>query len=92
MSRPEARIEFLLIGTERTLIEVKRQTSPGSVDEKLALVWLNAVANRPTYRFVLIMDGDGVRPHVRRWIEAKAAAEDGFEMLRSEGFKVWLGV
>lgn len=58
----EARIEFLFYLAGKTyLIEAKRQTSPGSVYEKLAFVRLNALHNGDRHHFVLVMDGDGFR-------------------------------
>ena len=88
----EARVEFMLyLGGETYLIEAKRQTSSGSVDEKLAFVRLNALHNRDRHRFVLVMEGDGFREGARRWIEHEAASDDRFDVLTTlDGFRIWL--
>ena len=88
----EARVEFMLyLGDETYLIEAKRQTSSGSVDEKLAFVRLNALHNRDLHRFVLVLDGDGFREGARRWIEREAASDDRFDVLTTlDGFRIWL--
>ena len=88
----EARVEFMLYLDGQTyLIEAKRQTSSGSVDEKLAYVRLNALHNRDRHRFVLVMVGDGFREGARRWIESEAAADDRFEVFSTlNGFRLWL--
>ncbi|MEZ5838890.1 MAG: PD-(D/E)XK nuclease superfamily protein [Hyphomicrobiales bacterium] len=89
----EARIEFMLaIGGRRYLVETKRMASPGSVDEKLPYVWLNALANRTGYDFILVMDGDGWKSEARAWIERKARTDDHFTVLGLEGFKIWLAL
>ncbi|WP_156953320.1 PD-(D/E)XK nuclease superfamily protein [Afifella pfennigii] len=87
----DARIEFLLaIGARRYLVETKRMSVSGSVDEKLPFVWLNALENQPEYDFVLVLDGEGWKPEARRWVEAKARADERFTVLGVEGFKIWL--
>ena len=68
-----ARIEFLLfLGGNSYLIETKRMSVSGSVDEKLPFVWENAKLNQPDHHFLVVMDGDGWKPEARSWINAKA--------------------
>lgn len=84
-------IEFLLIvGERQILLEVKRQTASGSVDEKLPYVFANARANWPEREFVLVLDGDGWREGAVAWIRARAAEVQGFTVLSPEEFGPWL--
>jgi hypothetical protein len=84
-------IEFLLIlGERQILIETKRQTAAGSVDEKLPFVFANARHNWPDREFVFVMDGHGWREGAEAWIRARAAETEGFTVLRAEDFPAWL--
>jgi PD-(D/E)XK nuclease superfamily domain len=87
-----ARIEFLLLHQGRQiLIEVKRQRSPGSTDEKLPYVYENALANLALGReFVLIMEGEGWRPGAITWIKTKAAETENFTVFRPPQFYQWI--
>ena len=88
-----ARIEFLLfLNGASYLIETKRMSVSGSVDEKLPLVWLNAKHNQRDHQFLLIVDGDGWKPEARAWIEARARSYEGFDVMGVEGFKIWLSL
>ncbi len=82
----------MFLGGRKYLIETKRQSVAGSVDEKLPYVFLNARENYPEFDFVLVLDGNGWKPGARKWVETKAAAYDGFDVLSIEGFKIWLGI
>lgn len=85
------RIEFLLIlGERQILVEAKRQSSSGSVDEKLPYVFLNALENMPEREFVFVMDGEGWREGARAWIEARAAETPGFTVLAPDELSAWL--
>lgn len=90
----EARVEFTLdLGGDTYLTEAKRQTSPGSVNEKLAFARLNALHNRDRRRFVLFMDGDGFREGARRWIEREPAADERFDVFSTlNGLRLGLEV
>lgn len=84
-------IEFLLLMDDRQiLIEAKRQSRSGSVDEKLPFVYLNALANLPDSEFVLVMDGEGWRRGARDWIEARAAETPGFTVMAPDALASWL--
>ena len=86
-----ANIEFLLIlGPRQILIETKRQTAAGSVDEKLPFVFANARHNWPAREFVFVMDGHGWRGGAEAWIRARANETEGFTVLRAEEFPAWL--
>ncbi|NOX82854.1 MAG: hypothetical protein GXP06_07690 [Alphaproteobacteria bacterium] len=87
-----ARIEFLLLHQGRQiLIEVKRQRSPGSTDEKLPYVYENALANLALGReFVLIVEGEGWRPGAITWIKTKAAETKNFTVFHPPQFYQWI--
>lgn len=86
-----ARMEFLIIAGERQiLMEAKRQTVSGSVDEKLPYIYQNALAALPDREFVLVMEGEGWKDGAVAWIEARAAETEGFTVLRPERVDAWL--
>lgn len=86
-----ARIEFLILHNGRQiLVETKRQNVAGSVDEKLAYVYLNAVKNIPDRDYILVMDGDGWKPEAKRWILDKATQTPGFYVLSPTDFFAWI--
>lgn len=87
----DARIEFILsLGGKCYLIETKRQTVGGSIDEKMPYVFLNAQLNIDRFGFILVLEGQGMKPEARKWIETQARDLEGFEVLSFEGFKIWL--
>ena len=87
-----ARIEFLLLlPGRRILIEVKRQNTSGSTDEKLPYVYANAELNISFgQEFVLIMDGEGWKPGARDWIAGKDRENDSFTVFTPDEFLVWV--
>lgn len=86
-----ARIEFLIIlGDRQILVETKRQRVPGSVDEKLPYVYLNALNNLPEREFILIVEGNGFKPGAIDWINARAGETDGFSVLAPDELVEWL--
>ncbi len=86
-----AYVEFLLLfGDRRIMIEAKRQSRSGSVDEKLPFVFFTALAALPEREFVLVMDGQGWREGARDWIEARAAETPGFTVLAPDALADWL--
>ena len=87
-----ARIEFLLLLPDRRiLIEVKRQRTSGSTDEKLPYVYANAELNIEFgHEFFLIMDGDGWKPGAVKWTRDRAAENDNFSVYTPEEFFAWL--
>lgn len=86
-----AKIEFRIILNDRQiLVETKRQRVPGSVDEKLPYVFLNARHNLPELEFVLILDGEGFKPGAITWIKAQAAQTPGFNVLAPGELVEWL--
>ncbi len=86
-----ARIEFLIIAGERQiLVETKRQNVPGSVDEKLPYVYLNALANIPEREFALVLDGTGWKQDAVKWVRARAAETDGFDVFTPDTFSAWI--
>ena len=88
-----ARIEFLIIlGDRQILVETKRQRVPGSVDEKLPFVYLNALNNLPEREFILVLDGDGFKPQAIDWIKARARETDGFSVLGPDELVEWLAL
>jgi len=87
----KAKIEFLiLLGTRQILVEAKRQRVPGSVDEKLAYVYLNALNAIPEREFVLVVEGEGFKPEALAWIRAKARETLGFTVLGPDELIDWL--
>jgi hypothetical protein len=87
-----ARIEFLLlVPGQRILIEVKRQRTSGSTDEKLPYVYANAELNIGFgQEFVLIMDGDGWKDGAVRWIRERDAENESFSVFTPDEFSQWL--
>ena len=86
-----AKIEFLvIINNRQILVEAKRQMVAGSVDEKLAYVYLNAVHNIPNRDYVLVMEGHGFKPEAQDWIRRMARSTDGFTVLTFSDFDDWL--
>lgn len=86
-------IEFLLIdGAREILVEAKRQTSSGSVDEKFPFIYHNALLNIEEHgrEFVFVMDGEGSREGARDWIRARAAQTPGFTVLGPDELADWL--
>lgn len=88
-----ARMEFLLLNMgKQYLIEVKRQRSKGSTDEKLPYVFSNALENLKIGRqYILIMDGDGWKSGAVDWINNKAKLTDGFYVMSPNEFLEWIG-
>jgi len=86
-----AKIEFLIIlGDRQILVESKRQSVPGSVDEKLPYVYLNALNNLPEREFVLVIEGNGFKPGAINWVSEKANETEGFSVLRPDELIDWL--
>lgn len=87
-----ARIEFLrLLPGRRILIEVKRQRTSGSTDEKLPYVFANAELNIGFgQEYILIMDGDGWKTGAIKWIQEKSNSTEKFTVFRPEQFFAWL--
>lgn len=86
-----AKVEFLIIlGDRQILVETKRQRVPGSVDEKLPYVYLNALNNLPEREFILIVEGTGFKPGAIDWINARAGETDGFSVLAPDELVEWL--
>ncbi len=88
-------IEFLLIDGEREiLVEAKRQTSSGSVDEKFPFIYHNALLNIEEHgrEFVFVMDGEGSREGARAWIMERATQTPGFTVLGPDELAGWLSL
>lgn len=87
-----ARMEFLLLDDGRQyLIEVKRQRTAGSTDEKLPYVFANALENIAIDReFILIMEGNGWKAGAVAWIQNKAKITKGFYVMSPESFRQWV--
>lgn len=68
----KGKTEFLLISKKYNLqirIECKWQQTPGSVDEKLPYLYLNAIEAMPEKTILLIVDGDGWKKGSIQWLE-----------------------
>lgn len=68
--------EFLLLSEQydlKTRIECKWQQKAGSVDEKLAYVYLSCIEAIPEDNVIILIDGDGFRDGAIKWL--KDAAE-----------------
>lgn len=50
-------------------IECKWQQSPGSVDEKLPYLYLNAVEKYPEQDIIILLDGGGYKAGAKAWLE-----------------------
>jgi len=85
-------MEFLLLHRQaQYLIETKRQSVPGSVDEKYPYIVENAKSNIGQGReYVLVLDGDGPKPGAIKWIRQQAADIDGFHVFDRKEFVLWL--
>lgn len=77
--------EFLLVSKKynlRVRIECKWQQSPGSVDEKLPYLYLNAIEQMPESEIIILIDGKGWKSGAITWLrnavsEKKYATEEG---------------
>lgn len=96
----KGRTEFLLLSKSRGLrvrIEAKWQSSPGSVDEKLPYLYLNALKAMPETTVFIVIDGPGWRPGGLAWLR-RAAAGDVFgtdpdrdvRIMTLEEFQSWV--
>ncbi|MEO0924091.1 MAG: PD-(D/E)XK nuclease superfamily protein [Pseudomonadota bacterium] len=87
-----ARIEFLMfVKGRRILIEVKRQRTSGSTDEKLPYVFANAKLNIGFgQEFILIMDGAGWKAGAQSWINDRAEETEGLTVFKPASFFQWL--
>lgn len=68
----KGRTEFLLLSASRDLrirIEAKWQSSPGSVDEKLPYLYLNALQSMPEPVVFIVIDGPGWRAGGLEWLK-----------------------
>ncbi len=89
--KQRSRIEFLLlVGQRQILLEVKRNTIGGSVDEKLPFVYLTAKSVYPGYEYVLVMAGKGWHQDARNWIYEKARQTPGFTVVTPQEFLEWV--
>lgn len=62
------RSDFLIKNKgKNTRVEVRFQSSNGSVDEKMPCLLLNAM-QFPEKHVILVVDGDGYRPGAREWL------------------------
>ncbi len=62
--------EFVLFYKDKSIrIECKHQVSSGSVDEKFAYLYLNAVMSYPENNVLLLVDGGGYRAGARQWLQ-----------------------
>lgn len=57
-------------------IECRFQQSPGSVDEKMPYLLMNAREAMPEQEIWLIIDGGGARKHALEWIQKQAKRTD----------------
>lgn len=74
----QGRTEFLLKSERLGLkirIEAKWQQTPGSTDEKLPYLYLNAIEAMPERHVIIVIDGDGWRPQALGWLRHAAAAK-----------------
>jgi hypothetical protein len=63
--------EFLLVSKKYNLhvrIECKWQQSPGSVDEKLPYLYLNAIEQMPESEIIILIDGKGWKGGAITWL------------------------
>lgn len=55
-------------------IECRWQQVPGSVDEKLPYLYMNAVEAMPEQEIWLVLEGDGARAEAINWLKQKCAS------------------
>lgn len=96
----KGKTEFLLFSKKYNLqirIECKWQQTPGSVDEKLPYLYLNAIESMPEKDILLIIDGDGWKKGAIEWLEnavksrkyMKFGAEKNILVLDLKKFFTW---
>jgi hypothetical protein len=93
--------EFLLKSAEHGLtarIECKWQQSPGSVDEKLPYLYLNAIERVPEEHIIIVIDGDGWKKGAIPWLREAVAkkkytnemsSKKRIEVVDMKGFITW---
>ncbi len=66
----QGRTEFSIINPSRNIrVECKWQQVKGSVDEKFAYMYLNAVHQWPEKEIILLVDGGGYKPKALEWLQ-----------------------
>lgn len=86
------RMKFLIKSSKidkEIYVSPKRQSRPGSFDERLPYVYLNAKRSLPDKETILIMTGQGWRDGAVKWIRQRAEDTDGFYVMNHEQFKEW---
>jgi len=73
-------------------IDVRCQATPGSVEEKICYLFETAVHCYPNSEVIIILDGLGVRPSIRKWIEGKAQAikHKSIKVMTLSRFREWV--
>lgn len=97
------RSDFLLIGPRReddVWIETKRMNVPGSLDEKIPHMFLNALTAIPGTHVIILVDGDGWRPGSLTWLKAQTRdfrwksfanyAGKRIDVMTPKEFELWL--
>jgi hypothetical protein len=70
----QARADFVLLGSSPetdTWVEASRLIVPGSIDEKLPHMFLDALIAIPARHVILIVDGPGWRQSAVAWLKAQ---------------------
>lgn len=82
-------LESAKLGSIR--IDARYQSVSGSVDEKACYLIECAEKCYPENKVIIVLDGPGVKPSIRSWLEAKAAAirHKDVRIMTKTQFVVW---
>ena len=86
----KCKTEFLIQDDDRFIrIECKWQQVSGSVDEKFAYMYLNAVCKWQENEIILLIDGNGYRQNALEWIKNSAKNKLYYPDNCDKVIKVW---
>lgn len=91
--RHTGRMEFLIRTRQPKryiLLNAKRQTVAGSVDEKFPYLYMNALHNLPQRETMIVAYGNGWKQGAMDWLKSKADETPGFYVFSYDEFITWL--